>query len=169
MNIVLTGFMATGKSAIGQAVADMSKYSFKDTDTMIVEKTGMEINDIFSQHGEAYFREVESAVIREAAEADNTVISTGGGAVLDKNNIAVLRKTGVIFNLDPDFAVIESRYETAKASRPLMNGADISQIRERFEARKPFYDDCDFKIRVIHGRTPNSYAMEILHIMEGQK
>lgn len=166
MNIVLTGFMASGKSSIGQAIAAISKYAFTDTDTMISAKAGMEINEIFSKHGEEYFRQIERDVVQEAAAADNTVIATGGGVVLDKGNMQNLRRTGVIFNLDPDFSVIEERAENARKSRPLMQDEDICDIKKRFEARKPFYDDCDFKIHVINGRTPNSYAMEILRIME---
>lgn len=166
MNIVLTGFMATGKTAIGRAIAEISNYSFEDTDSMIVTKTGMEINDIFAKYGEQHFRDLEREAVKEAAKMDNTVIATGGGVVLDKANIDALRKTGVIFNLDPDFSIIEERVEKARATRPLMKNESIEEIKKRFEARKPFYDNCDCKIRVINGRTPHSYALEILKIME---
>lgn len=166
MNIVLTGFMATGKTAIGRAIAEISNYSFEDTDSMIVTKTGMEINDIFQKYGEQHFRDLEREAVKEAAKMDNTVIATGGGVVLDKANIDALRKTGVIFNLDPDFSVIEERVEKARATRPLMKNESLEEIKKRFDARKLFYDNCDHKIRVINGRTPHSYALEILKIME---
>lgn len=166
MNIVLTGFMATGKTAIGRAIAEISQYRFEDTDAMIVTRTGMEINEIFLKYGEEHFRALEREAVKEAATFDNAVIATGGGVVLDKSNIDEFRKTGVIFNLDPDFSVIEERVESARATRPLMQGESIEEIRKRFEMRKPFYDNCDRKIHIINGRTPNSYALEILKIME---
>lgn len=166
MNIVLTGFMATGKTAIGRAIADISKYEFADTDAWIVTKTGMDITEIFAAHGEEYFRGLEREAVKELAALNNAVIATGGGVVLDKSNIDELRKTGVIFNLNPDFSVIEERVENARATRPLMKGESLEEIKKRFEARKPFYDNCDHKINIINGRTPNSYALEILKIME---
>lgn len=168
MNIVLTGFMATGKTSIGRAIADISDYTFEDTDSMIVTKTGMDINEIFAKYGEERFREIERECVAEAAKRDKTVIATGGGVVLDKRNIETLRQNGVIINLDPDFDVIAERVEKARASRPLMHGESIENIRKRFEARKPFYDNCDRKIHITQGKTPDSYAEEILEIMEEQ-
>ena len=109
MNIVLTGFMASGKTEVSKAVASMSKYKLIDTDDMIVEKEGMSINEIFERHGEEYFRRVEHECVCRAAAMDNMVIATGGGVVLNKSNIDALRKNGMIFNLAPDFEVIEER------------------------------------------------------------
>lgn len=169
MNIVLTGFMATGKTAIGRAIADNSGYAFEDTDSMIVTRSGMEINEIFDKYGEERFREMEREAVCDAAKRDNTVIATGGGVVLDKRNIDTLRKNGVIFNLNPDFSVIESRVSEARATRPLMKNENIEEIKKRFEQRKPFYDNCDCKIHITHDRTPASYAEEILKIMEERK
>ncbi|MBQ2669984.1 MAG: hypothetical protein IJG06_04415 [Clostridia bacterium] len=63
MNIVLTGFMATGKTSIGRAIADRSDYTFEDTDSMIITKTGMDINEIFLKYGEKHFRALESECV----------------------------------------------------------------------------------------------------------
>ena len=166
MNIVLTGFMATGKTTIGRAIADRSNFTFEDTDSMIITKTGMDINEIFSKYGEEHFRDLERECVKEAASKDNLVIATGGGVVLDKRNIDTLRENGIIINLDPDFAIIESRVAQARASRPLMQGESIENIKKRFEARKSYYDNCDRKIYITEERTPSSYAEEILGIME---
>lgn len=166
MNIVLTGFMASGKTVISEAIAQISRYTVIDTDEMIVKKAGMSVNEIFSRFGEEHFRELEHGAVREAASMENAVISTGGGAVLNKENIDVLRKTGIIFNLAPEFNVIEARLEEARKTRPLLQQDSIEEIKKRFENRKPFYDNCDFKIKVVNGRTPRSYAMEILKIAE---
>lgn len=105
MNIVLTGFMATGKTEISKAISEISKYNLVDTDDMIVEQEGITINEIFDKCGEEYFRKTECEVIKKAAEMKNVVIATGGGVVLNEQNIENLRKTGVIFNLSPDFSV----------------------------------------------------------------
>ncbi len=168
MNIVLTGFMASGKTEISKAIASISKYALIDTDDMIVKKAGITINEIFAKYGEEYFRGLESENVKEAAKGDNMVISTGGGVVLRSANIDELRKTGVIFNLAPDFSVIKDRLEAAAATRPLLKNQSIDEVRKRFDERRPFYDNCDYKIKVVNGRTPKSYAMEILGIMENR-
>lgn len=169
MNIVLTGFMASGKTEISKAIASISKYELIDTDDMIVEEAGMTINEIFANHGEEYFRKLENEIIKKAAAKDNAVIATGGGVVLNRENISELRKTGIIFNLSPDFSVIEERLEKAAATRPLLRNQSMDEIRSQFEKRRPFYDNCDCKINVISGRTPKSYAMEILSTVEEMK
>ncbi len=168
MNIVITGFMASGKTEISKAIASISKYALIDTDDMIVKKAGITINEIFAKYGEEYFRGLESETVKEAAKGDNMVISTGGGVVLNSANIDELRKTGVIFNLAPDFSVIKDRLESAAATRPLLKNQSIDEVRKRFDERRPFYDNCDYKIKVVNGRTPKSYAMEILSIMENR-
>lgn len=165
MNIVLTGFMASGKTEISKALAEMSKYALIDTDDMIEKKMNMTVNEIFDKFGEERFRELEREAVKEAALTENSVIATGGGVVLDKRNMDELRKTGVIFNLSPDFSVIKERLEAARATRPLLKQDSIENIEKRFEDRKPFYADCDHRIHVISGRTPRSYAMEILNII----
>lgn len=166
MNIVLTGFMASGKTEISKAVEQLSKYKRIDTDDMIVQAYGKSINDIFSEKGEKYFRNLEKEIVKKAASMDNAVIATGGGVVLDKENIAELRKNGIIFNLAPDFEVIKERLEAAAATRPLLRNQDIDAVRKRFNDRLPYYANCDASIKIISGRTPKSYAIEILKIAE---
>ncbi len=162
MNIVLTGFMASGKSVISKEIARISGKVLIDTDNLIVKNEGMSINDIFAKHGEAYFRHAESDAVKLAAKTENAVISTGGGTVLNRDNIDILRKNGVIVNLAPDFEVIETRLEKAAASRPLLQKRDIAEIRRLFEERKPFYENCDLHIHITDGKTPEEYAREIL-------
>lgn len=165
MNIVLTGFMASGKTEISKSIASVSKYKCVDTDDMIEKAAEMTINDIFAKYGEERFREMEHEAVKEAASMENMVIATGGGAALDASNIEELRKTGVIFNLAPDFEVIADRIAAAAATRPLLKNQSMDDIKERFIKRQPFYDNCDYKIHIIKGRSPKSYAMEILNIM----
>lgn len=168
MNIVLTGFMASGKTEISKAIAKISGRILIDTDDMIVESEGMSINDIFAKHGEEYFRKAEHEAVVKAADMDNAVIATGGGAVLNKSNVDELRKNGKIFNLAPDFEVIESRLKEAAKTRPLLKNQDIEAVRKRFDDRLPFYADCDYKIHITNDKTPSDYAQEILRIMDGK-
>ena len=166
MNIVLTGFMASGKTTVGRRITELSDYKFVDTDEMIVSREGRSINDIFDTDGEEYFRHVESEIIAEAAAMDNAVISTGGGVVLNPANIDVLRGSGIVFNLDPDFSVIAERVTRASATRPLLQNQSLDDIRRRFDARKPVYDNCDYKIRVTEASTPTGTALYILRTID---
>ena len=148
MNIVLTGFMATGKSQIGLCLSQRTGYKLIDTDKLIEKKENMSVNEIFANYGESYFRKTEAEVIKEVSRLENTIISTGGGVVLNKENIASLRKNGVIVNLSCDFKVIEDRLCNAATTRPLMKNRSVDESRALFNARKPFYDDCDYKITI---------------------
>ena len=165
MNIVLTGFMASGKTSIAKAIADRSDRTLIDTDEMIERRAGMTINEIFEKYGEKRFREIESECVKQAAAEDGTVIATGGGVVLDKENIKALRKNGVIINLAPDFEVIQERLAAAAATRPLLRNTDIEAVRKRFNDRLPFYSDFDFRIHITNDKTPGEYAEEILGVL----
>lgn len=165
MNIVLTGFMATGKTEISKALAKMLNRELLDTDAMIVEAAGVSINDIFAKHGEEYFRQLERDIIKKASEYDNAIISTGGGVVMNKDNVEVLRSNGKIVNLSPEFEVIKERMELAAKTRPLMKGKSIDEIKQLFEYRKPFYDNCDIKIKITNENTPQGHAEEIIKIL----
>lgn len=166
MNIVLTGFMASGKSKISKALSDMSDYKLIDTDDMIVEEAGMSINDIFAKYGEKYFRELEHKMVCRASELDGYVIATGGGVPLNKANIEALRKNGVIVNLAPSFETIKERLNKATATRPLLQNQELEAIEKRFNDRKPFYADCDYAVEVYNAGTPDGFAREILEIVK---
>ncbi len=162
MNIILTGFMATGKSKIGKCLAEKLGYSFTDTDDLIEKREKKTINNIFEQSGEEYFRNLETEVAREVSSFDNIVISTGGGIVLKKENLQVLRSNGIIVNLSADFSVIQERLSLASSTRPLLKNSSTDEILERFEFRKKFYDDCDYKITVSNDKTPEEHAQMIV-------
>lgn len=169
MNIVLTGFMATGKTQISQCLAERLGYELKDTDEMIVKSAKMSINDIFAKLGEERFRHMETEIIKQAAKGDKTIISTGGGVVLNPRNIDFLRENGIIVNLSPKFEVIQERIAEAAATRPLMKGQSIEEIKKRFDERKPFYDNCDIKINVTNDKTPMEHAEEIINILKDRR
>lgn len=167
MNIVLTGFMASGKSAISKALKNkLTGYTLVDTDELIVDRMSMTINEIFEKYGENEFRRIEHEIICEVSKLNNTIISTGGGVVLNKDNVRELRKNGVIVNLSPDFETIKERLDNARSTRPLLKNSDIDEIYERFVSRLPYYDDCDIKIQVSNNHNPQYFAKNIIDNLE---
>lgn len=163
-NIVLTGFMASGKTVVGQRIAQLTGYRFVDLDVWIEKKMQMTVSQIFERFGEGYFRDLESEAARECAGLKNSVISCGGGAVLRPENIENLRKNAIIFNLDPSEEVIAARLSGAASTRPLLKEGDIEDAFMRFRERKPFYDRCDWKIKIELNQTIDEIAKEILAI-----
>ena len=162
MNIVLTGFMATGKTKISKALSELTGYKLVDTDEMITEREGKTINEIFEEIGEEGFRKKEHEVICEAAKLDGYIISTGGGVPLNRENMKELRKNGIIVNLSPSFDVIKERLEKARESRPLLKNSGLEDIEKRFNDRKPFYADCDYSVSVNNEKQPQDFAQTII-------
>ena len=142
-NIVITGFMASGKSTVSSLLAELTGMDCIDTDIMIEEESKMTINEIFAKFGEPHFRALENEISKKLSKVEDKIISTGGGFVLNPENIENLRKNGIVFLLDADFSVIEERVTAASATRPLMKNSSIEEIKQRFEARKVYYDNCD--------------------------
>lgn len=145
-NIVLIGFMGTGKSAVGKELAKQLKVRFVSTDDIIEEKEKRTIAKIFEKSGEPYFRKIEKEVIKEAVALDDVVIAAGGGAVLDEENMANLKKRGTIFCLTATPETIYKRTKNYK-HRPLLNVADpIAKIKELMEKRSSFYARADHQV-----------------------
>ena len=120
MKIVLTGFMGAGKSATGKILARKLNFEFIDADSIIEERAGQSIKEIFSLQGESFFRSLEKTVVAEVARKDGVVIAVGGGAIVDSANRRNLKKNGIIIFLmvSPD----EIRKRVAgDDSRPLLN------------------------------------------------
>jgi len=147
MNIILTGFMATGKSSIGKQLANILGKRYIDVDEIIEKREGRSISQIFAREGEEYFRRVESQVIKEFSGVDGYVISTGGGAVLRKENVQQLRKRGVLICLKAKPEVILERTRD-NMERPLLQGAGDKRekIKKLLKKRAPFYSQADIMI-----------------------
>src|SRR5688572_15222440 len=95
-NIALCGFMGTGKSSVGRIVAEQLRFAFLDTDTVIEARAGKTIAEIFSEQGEEAFRELEHRIVKELALRDHTVISTGGGLIVNPENLASLKEHALV-------------------------------------------------------------------------
>ncbi len=161
-NIVLTGFMGTGKTEVGRLIAKSLGYTFVDADTEIELQEKMPITEIFKRFGEPYFRDIESQVIKKLSEMEKVVISTGGGAVLREENIKNLRKKGIIICLQ---ATPETIYERTKqdTSRPLLQVENpLQRIKELLEIRQPYYEKADIMIDT-DNKTPEEIAQEIIN------
>ncbi|MBR3876058.1 MAG: shikimate kinase [Clostridia bacterium] len=134
---MLIGMPSSGKSTVGRLLAEKLCYDFADTDELIVERIKMPIKDFFAKYGEEKFREVESEVIRALAENGGTVIATGGGAILRKENISALKYNGKIIFLDRP---LEKLITTD--SRPL--SSDREALERLYNQRYPIYKSvCD--------------------------
>lgn len=156
-NIVLTGFMGTGKSTVGKLLAARLNRVFYDIDTAIEHRTGLTIPRIFAQRSEPFFRAIEKGICHELALQENLVIATGGGALIDTENCAAMEQSGFIVCLTATETVIEARL-AASDSRPL-----AAQWREIYAARKATYEAFPHRIETSE-RTPDDITEEILHL-----
>lgn len=161
-NVVLIGFMGTGKSAVGQIVAKRLGWAFVDTDRRIAARERATIPQIFARRGEAYFREVEARVIAEVARRIDTVIATGGGAVLRPENMRRLREGGWIVSLTAPTDVLVRRLDGA--GRPLLRGDVRGSVARLLEQRRPLYRDADLMIDVSRA-TPERLADAIIEFL----
>lgn len=161
MNIVLTGFMGTGKSAVGRHLAAELHVPFVDLDTAIAKKAGKTINDIFAAQGEAAFREFERDVITEISGQDKTVIATGGGALMDPKNREQLQKNGILICLTARMGTLLERLKD-DLTRPLLNGENVEQKIERLmKERQSVYNLCPVQVDT-DGKTIAQVAAEII-------
>ena len=132
LNIVLTGMPASGKTTVGRIIAQRLNRELIDTDLLIEKDQNMTISQIFDQFGENYFRDVETRIIKEAAGKTGTVISTGGGAVLRRENMEALKLSGRIFFRDRDPAALTPTLDRPKAF-------NREEIMKRYEERYDIY------------------------------
>lgn len=160
-NIILTGFMGTGKTAVGKELARLLDMRLIDLDSEIEKAEQMTINEIFRQSGEKKFREIETEMIKKVTNNENIIISTGGGAVMKQENVNVLKKTGIIICLMATPETILQRTGN-NSDRPLLQVANpLAKINELLNLRKPFYEKADIMIDT-EDKTPLRIAKEIV-------
>lgn len=151
-NIILIGFMASGKSRIGEMLAKHLSYECLDVDNIIERDHQRSIKEIIADQGEPYFREQETAVIKNFAGVSRAVIVTGGGAPMTFTNAEELKKLGTIFFLDANLPIILERLKNSD-DRPLgvlRDQNDIARITSLFAFRRPLYLDLGIAIDVNH-------------------
>lgn len=158
--IVLIGMMGTGKSTVGALLAAETGYRMLDLDAMIAEKAGCSIPELFEEKGEAYFRELESAVLVEALEVPGSILATGGGAVLRESNCREMLKYGWVVALAATVDEIVARVGEDKG-RPLLAGGARQRVTELLEKRKHAYDFAHVTIDT-SGKSAEEVSAEIL-------
>ena len=159
-NIVLVGFMGTGKTSIGRRLSSQLRMRYVDTDDMVERDNRRRISDIFAEDGEPAFRELESQAVHKVSKLYNHVISTGGGVVLKEANMIELKRNGIVFCLT---ATAEEIYRRVghQTHRPLLQTPDpLAQIRSMLEERHPYYAEADHIVKT----TGRSFGEIIAHI-----
>jgi len=145
-NIVLLGFMGTGKTAVGKRIAEKLEMEYLDIDDAIEKEAGMSISEIFSRFGEEHFRDLESEIAEKVSEYKNKVIAGGGGIVLRKKNMDNLRRGGILICLTARPEVILERTKK-EHHRPLLEvDYPLTTIKELLAYRVPFYARADYSL-----------------------
>ncbi len=139
MNIILCGFMGSGKTVVGSELAKIMGRRFVDTDELIEEEQGVAIKAIFAMYGEEHFRDLEYECCKNVSRLKNCVVSTGGGALTFERNVEALKESGKIVFLDADFDVICDRIGD-NTNRPLFQ--DKEKARALYDERKSKYLAC---------------------------
>lgn len=161
-NIILIGFMGTGKSAISRRLHKLTGMKEVDTDAMIVEREGMSISDIFAKKGEEAFRNMETELLRELKKDKNLIISCGGGMALRDENAAIMKEVGTVVWLKakPETILIRVKHDD---SRPLLRGnKNVEFIRNLLKQRLPKYEAASHFSVWTDNRTIQSISEEIL-------
>ncbi|MFI7356559.1 shikimate kinase [Streptomyces avidinii] len=162
--VVLVGPMGSGKSTVGELLAERLGVPYRDTDADIVSAQGREISDIFVDEGEPYFRELERQAVAAAVAGHTGVLALGGGAVLDEGTRALLAGLPVAYlSMDVEEAV---RRVGLGAARPLLAVNPRRQWRELMDARRPLYTEVARVVVATDDRTPEEVAQAVLDALE---
>ena len=146
-NIVLVGFMGTGKSVVGRMLAKDLKRPFVDLDERIAKEAGQSIEQLFATEGEAVFRQRESKEVQAVASLQGVVIAAGGGVLLDEENVRALKVSGTLVCLTARPEVILQRTKGTSRVRPLLSGPNPRErIEELLRLRAPSYAQADITI-----------------------
>jgi len=169
VNIVLIGLRGTGKTVCGKLLAKRLRWSFVDTDEVIQERAGMNIREIFAEESEAGFRKREAVVVRETAQGDHTVIATGGGAILDVQNVADLRRRGFVVHLVAHPETLWKRISAdpvSASTRPVLTSTGgLGELKRLFHDRAGAYCSArDVEVSVEH-RAPEQVVSAILLLL----
>jgi len=164
-NIILVGFMGTGKTEVSKILAIRLKRQRLCIDDMIEWKVGKPITRIFAEDGEPYFRKIESEIIAAVSKDRNAIIDAGGGAVIDENNVKRLKEHGMLFCLSARPQAILDRTKDSDY-RPLLNAEDpVEKIRALLEERREYYESADYSIDT-SDITLDEVADRIVEIMQ---
>lgn len=177
-NIILTGFMGTGKTKVGELLAEKLNYSFVDLDSLVEKREGKKISQIFAEKGEDYFRQKEREALQEVLQGEGLarergqdqgtpkgqVISTGGGVLLREENRRLMEEKGTLICLkaSPEEIYLRTR---GSQERPLLEVEEpLEKIRELLKERKELYEKISISLST-DGKSPEQVAGEIISII----
>lgn len=168
-NVILIGFMGSGKSSVGKKFAKENQMNFLDTDKVIEKEQGKNISKIFTESGETYFRQLETELLqRLVLETQDTVIAVGGGMPLREENQILLHRLGTLIYLEAAKAtIIERLYKDS--TRPLLQGGSLQErIETLMSQRKHIYENTSDSIVTTDGRSLERICREIKKIVSGK-
>ena len=161
LNIYLIGMMGTGKSTLAQIIAELVNYRCLDSDDIIEQLAGQSISDIFAAMGEPQFRKLETEVLRQIAVCTRTVVATGGGIIVSRDNWYYLRQ-GLTIWLDVPIPLLVDRLRS-DTSRPLLQNVDLeTKLTQLMAQRRSLYSEADLHIQINTARPPRAVAEDII-------
>ncbi|MEI7542799.1 MAG: shikimate kinase [bacterium] len=155
-NIILIGFMGSGKTSVARKIASLTKLKLEDIDLWIVKSAKMEIKEIFEKFGEAFFRKLETKTAKKVCALKNRVISTGGGIVTKAENFKLLKSGGTVVYLKNSFATSTKRLE-GKKDRPLFDLSKLQTTKLLFNSRLKLYK----KVAEVIVSTDNKSVLQV--------
>jgi shikimate kinase len=159
--VYLTGFMGTGKSVVGRELARRLRRPFVDLDEAIEKTAGRSVAQLFEIKGEAAFRRLERRALMRTAKRGGLVVSLGGGALLDKRNLALVEKTGILVKLSCSRRELVRRLRPSRFSRPLLAGGTLdNRVKGLLRARRGAHGDA--KIIISTTRRSSSAAAALI-------
>lgn len=162
-NIVLCGFMGSGKTTVGKKLAALLNMKFVDLDIWIEQHEKLTVSEIFEKKGENYFRTLEAEAAKTLGEQSGLVIACGGGTVLKEENVLSLKKNGIIIYLSVTADVVKKRLES-DTTRPLLSKDKSNTIDSLLNSRKPIYEAAaDFTVNA--GISKENTINDILNIL----
>jgi shikimate kinase len=158
--VYLTGFMGTGKSAVGAALARRLRRPFLDLDAEIERAAGRSVAELFARRGEPAFRRLERRALRTAAARSGLVVALGGGALLDRRSLALVEKTGVLVKLSCARRELVRRLRPSRAARPLLAGGPLdARVRGLLAARRGAHGDARWTVSTTRRSTAAAAAL----------
>ena len=150
MRLYLIGYMGSGKSTIAKNLANKLSLEYVDLDNYIEEQHGMSIDEIFQNHSEKYFRDLETAALKELSIKENVIISTGGGTPCFNDNMDLIKKSGISVYLKIDPNMLIHRLQNSHTVRPLIQNKSQQELFDyvtmSLAAREPFYSQANITI-----------------------
>ncbi len=164
-NIVFIGFMGSGKTTVGRRVAAAMGLDFYDTDEFLKKSEKMPVAQIIAKKGEKYFEGAQRFAVMNLCENANALISTGGNTVMDKQNMEMLKKNGILVWLRASADTVYQNTKESHNKRPELAGLSVSEIAAMLKEREPYYSDCDIVVSV-DGRDLDSIVEKVLDEIE---